>query len=155
MIICDVCSKNPKLPVCVVRGRRHIFPVRRIDACGPHDVNDVFSVDLCEVHARVFWGDFIDLIEKYSAEKEAVEALLGQTSEIKAPDAEAAVPQVEAKDWRPEPGKHYGKSGNTTVYVDHIDKKGKVRFRDDKGNVSALHLTDFAKFYGMTPIKKG
>lgn len=147
MIICDVCARDG---VHAAPGKRHVFPVRRIDDNGPHEVSDVFSVDLCDNHAREFWENFRDLIDSYSRPRETIPS--GQTAPIPSP---LATEQGPPKDWRPEAGKWYGKPGVALAYVDMIDKKGNVRFRDDASNVGSITPAEFAKFYGMTPVKKG
>ncbi len=62
MITCDVCRKQGAQS----ESMRYIFPCRRIDVGAPVEVVETYSVDLCHEHARDFWGEFIDLINKYS-----------------------------------------------------------------------------------------
>jgi hypothetical protein len=246
MIICDACNRDgvPASP-----GKRYVFPVRRIDDHGPHEVSDVFSVDLCDGHSREFWEKFRSLIDSYSLPREAREkSWYQQAMENLQPivplsagevdtefvagagkvPPEAGQGDVSHMDWRPEVGRTYGKAGkklkatveriepagsNTEgiqyhvrfrdakmrkcclsdalfitaygtepvddatgeeppawcpeagkwygkpgvalAYVDMIDKRGNVRFRDDKSNVGSETPEEFAKFYGMTPVKKG
>lgn len=138
MIVCDVCRKNTGQKE--EQAQRYIFPIRRIDQYGPHNVDDIYSVDLCAEHARAFWAEFANLMDRYSAG-------------FPCRETPPAVPQSGGA-WAPEVGKHYGKPGDSHIaFVDHIDKKGKVRYRDNAGDAGALTPAEFADRFGMTPVK--
>lgn len=144
MIVCDVCNTAGNRSGAV----RYVFPVRRIDVHGPHEVNDVYSVDLCEAHAREFWDRFCDLMRSYSSAKDD-------------PTRAVPAPKPGPPDWRPEVGKTYShQAGSVWAKVTNVTSaqlnsngvKYWIQYTDEKRNIRQSGDAEFIAAYGTNPV---